>query len=138
MNQNDTHPKIGGGKRGRKATAYKTARTTLLNEQDALARVTWLYHHRNLTQAQIAQELGLSRPTIGRLLRQAAATGLVTVSLRLDVLRRLQTSVQWLPGQKVRLLNRPNQFCTLLSKNRLVPDLGFPRLDFSFGPACRD
>lgn len=94
MNQNDTHLKIGGGKRGRKPTACKAARTTLLDEQDALARVTWLYHHRKLTQAQIAQELGLSRPTIGRLLREAAATGLVTVSLRLDVLRRLQTSAQ--------------------------------------------
>src|SRR3954447_15377272 len=94
MENNQIRPKISGAKRGRKPTALKGARSTLLGEEDALARVTWLYHHRKLTQEQIARELGLSRPTIVRLLRQATEKGLVTVSLRLDVLRRIQTSIQ--------------------------------------------
>jgi DNA-binding transcriptional regulator LsrR (DeoR family) len=64
----------------------------LLTEDTALAKVTWLYHHRNLTQEQIGHELGLSRPTVARLLRQAIETGLVTVTLRPDLLRRAEIS----------------------------------------------
>ncbi|MBV8900339.1 MAG: sugar-binding transcriptional regulator [Verrucomicrobia bacterium] len=62
--------------------------------KDALTKITWLYHHRKLTQEQIAQELGLSRTSIVRFLRQAADEGLVTVSLRLDDLRRMESSTR--------------------------------------------
>jgi DNA-binding transcriptional regulator LsrR (DeoR family) len=79
-------------KKGREATVFRTARKTLLDENDALATITWLYYHRKLAQGQIAQELGLSRPTIGRMLHQATDKGLVTVSLRVDVLRRMNMS----------------------------------------------
>jgi DNA-binding transcriptional regulator LsrR (DeoR family) len=68
------------------------ARITLLRGEDALATVTWLYHNRKLTQQQIAKELGVSPPTVMRLLRQAEESGLVTVSLRLDILQRVETS----------------------------------------------
>jgi DNA-binding transcriptional regulator LsrR (DeoR family) len=43
----------------------------LLGQKDTLAKATWLYHHQKLTQQQVADELGLSRPTVVRLLRQA-------------------------------------------------------------------
>ena len=85
---NDQAPKR--SKRGRR----KTTPTVLLGRKDTLAKTTWLYHHQNLTQQQIADELGLSRPTVVRLLRQALEEGLVTVSLRLDVLRQMELSVQ--------------------------------------------
>jgi DNA-binding transcriptional regulator LsrR (DeoR family) len=65
---------------------------TLLKGEDALATVTWLYHNRKLTQQQIAKELGISRPTVMRMLRQAEDTGLVTISLRLDILQRVEAS----------------------------------------------
>ncbi|HSZ78775.1 MAG TPA: MarR family transcriptional regulator, partial [Chthoniobacterales bacterium] len=85
---NDQAPKR--SKRGRR----KTTPTVLLGRKDTLAKTTWLYHHQNLTQQQIADELGLSRPTVVRLLRQALEEGLVTVSLRLDVLRQMELSAQ--------------------------------------------
>jgi DNA-binding transcriptional regulator LsrR (DeoR family) len=77
-------------KRGRR----KTTPTVLLGQKDTLAKATWLYHHQKLTQQQIADELGLSRPTVVRLLRQALEEGIVTVSLRLDVLRQMELSAQ--------------------------------------------
>jgi DNA-binding transcriptional regulator LsrR (DeoR family) len=89
MNDDNALPWIRGAKKGRRKTALAGARTTLLNEEDALSKVTWLYYHRKLTQHQIAEELGISRPTVIRLLRQASENGLVTVTLRLDILRRM-------------------------------------------------
>jgi DNA-binding transcriptional regulator LsrR (DeoR family) len=65
---------------------------TLLKGEEALAVVTWLYHNRKLTQQQIAKELGISRPTVMRMLRQAEEAGLVSVSLRLDILQRMEAS----------------------------------------------
>ena len=89
MNHDHALPWIRGAKKGRRKTALTGARTTLLHEEDALSKVTWLYYHRKLTQHQIAEELGISRPTVIRLLRQASEKGLVTVTLRLDILRRM-------------------------------------------------
>ena len=89
MNHDNVHPGIRGAKKGRRKTALTGARTTLLHEEDAISKVTWLYYHRKLTQQQIAEELGISRPTVIRLLRQASEKGLVTVTLRLDILRRM-------------------------------------------------
>src|ERR1700746_4112410 len=89
MNHDHALPWIRGAKKGRRKTALTGARTTLLHEEDALSKGTWLYYHRKLTQHQIAEELGISRPTVIRLLRQASEKGLVTVTLRLDILRRM-------------------------------------------------
>jgi deoxyribonucleoside regulator len=75
-------------RRGRR----KVTPTLLLGQKDTLAKATWLYHHQKLTQQQVADELGLSRPTVVRLLRQALEEGIVTVSLRLDVLRQMELS----------------------------------------------
>src|SRR6478752_9020034 len=77
-------------KRGRQKTNPKV----LLGQKNTLAKATWLYHHQKLTQQQVAEELGLSRPTVVRLLRQALEQGLVTVSLRSDLLRQMELSVE--------------------------------------------
>ncbi|WP_119071342.1 sugar-binding transcriptional regulator [Rubrobacter indicoceani] len=45
------------------------------------ARAAWLYYIEELTQGEVAQELGVSRSTVVRLLRRAKETGLVRVSL---------------------------------------------------------
>src|ERR1700751_189851 len=89
MKDTDDHARK-RAKRGRR----KITPTVLLGQKDTLAKTTWLYHHQNLTQQQIADELGLSRPTVVRLLRQALEQGLVTVSLRSDLLRRMELSVE--------------------------------------------
>jgi DNA-binding transcriptional regulator LsrR (DeoR family) len=94
MDQNEAQPVVGVRKRGRKKSALTSARVPLLDDRNALAKVTWLYHHRKLTQQQIAQELGLSRPVVMRLLRQAIQEGLVTISLRLDILRWMEISAR--------------------------------------------
>jgi DNA-binding transcriptional regulator LsrR (DeoR family) len=44
-----------------------------------LAEVAWLYYGRDRTQEQIAQETGLSRPTISRMLRDARERGIVEI-----------------------------------------------------------
>jgi DNA-binding transcriptional regulator LsrR (DeoR family) len=77
-------------KRGRQ----KTTPMVLLGQKYTLAKATWLYHNRKLTQQQVADELDLSRPTVVRLLRQALEQGLVTISLRSDVLRQMELSVE--------------------------------------------
>jgi DNA-binding transcriptional regulator LsrR (DeoR family) len=77
-------------KRGRRKTTPKV----LLGQKDILAKATRLYHHQKLTQQQITDKPGLSPPTVVRLLRQALDQGIVTVSLRLDVLRQVELSAQ--------------------------------------------
>ncbi|MBV9644025.1 MAG: sugar-binding transcriptional regulator [Verrucomicrobia bacterium] len=83
-------PALKRAKRGRR----KNTPMVLLGQKNALAKALWLYHHRKLTQQQVADELGLSRITVVRLLRQALEQGLVRVSLRLDVLRQMELSVE--------------------------------------------
>ncbi len=82
------------GRRGRR----KSSPTLVLDQKNTLARATWLYHHEKLTQQQVADELGLSRPTVVRLLRRAVAEGIVTVSLRLDVLRQMELATRLADG----------------------------------------
>ena len=73
-------------KRGRR----KITPANLLGPMNTLARATWLYYHQKLTQQQVAHELGLSRPTVVRLLRQALDEGIVTFTLRPDLLQRME------------------------------------------------
>src|ERR1700751_1780319 len=90
MKQADSPAPIKRAKRGRR----KTTPTLRLGQKNTLAKATWLYHHQKLTQQEVADELGLSRPTVVRLLRQALEEGLITVSLRLDVLRQMDLSTR--------------------------------------------
>ena len=46
-----------------------------------VARAAWLYYHEDLTQAEIARELSVSRSTVTRLLQRAKTEGLVRISL---------------------------------------------------------
>lgn len=56
---------------------------------DALITAAWLYYHNNLTQAEIAKQFEVSRPAVANLLARAREEGLVTISLRPDLLSRL-------------------------------------------------
>jgi DNA-binding transcriptional regulator LsrR (DeoR family) len=58
-------------------------------DMDATISAAWLYYHHNLTQAQIAKQLQVSRPTVANLLARARGRGIVTISLRPDLLSRL-------------------------------------------------
>ncbi|MBV9997518.1 MAG: sugar-binding transcriptional regulator [Verrucomicrobia bacterium] len=90
MKQSNSPAPIKRARRGRR----KVTPTLLLGQKDTLAKATWLYHHQKLTQQQVADELGLSRPTVVRLLRQALEEGIVTVSLRVDVLRQMELATR--------------------------------------------
>src|SRR5665648_975136 len=63
---------------------------------DLLLRAAWLYYQDGLTQADVADRLFVSRPTVGRLLERARASGIVRVEVEAEHLaayslaRRLQ------------------------------------------------
>jgi lsr operon transcriptional repressor len=50
-------------------------------ERERLVRVAWYYYRDNLTQAQIADRLHVSRPTVARLLERARQAGVVTIDI---------------------------------------------------------
>lgn len=56
---------------------------------DATITAAWLYYHHERTQAEIAKQLDISRPAVANLLSRARDEGLVTISLRPDLLSRL-------------------------------------------------
>ena len=56
---------------------------------DTLVQTAYLYYHEGLTQAEIAQALKISRPTVANLLQRARTEGLVTITLRPDFLSSL-------------------------------------------------
>ncbi|HWY92002.1 MAG TPA: sugar-binding transcriptional regulator [Chthoniobacterales bacterium] len=62
---------------------------TFGTEMDATINAAWLYYHHNLTQAQIARQLHVSRPTVANLLSRARSRGIVSITLRPDLLSRL-------------------------------------------------
>ena len=59
------------------------------SDADATVRAAWLYYHHDLTQAEIAKQLQVSRPTVANLLARARNRGMVRISLRPDLLGRL-------------------------------------------------
>lgn len=71
-----------------------------------LARAAWLYYVEELTQGEVAQELGISRSTVVRLLRRAKENGLVRITL--DVPRdvfQMERELERLYGlERVRLV----------------------------------
>lgn len=50
-------------------------------DRELLVRVAWYYYRDNLTHAQIAERLRVSRPTVTRLLEKARQTGIVTIDI---------------------------------------------------------
>jgi DNA-binding transcriptional regulator LsrR (DeoR family) len=52
---------------------------------DTLVRCAWLYHTRDHTQHEVATELGLSRATVARMLKEAKERGLVRVTVESPV-----------------------------------------------------
>jgi lsr operon transcriptional repressor len=78
-----------------------------------LLQAAWLYYEDGLTQAEIAEQLSVSRATVGRILEEARQRGVVTFQFHSDRLHALSLS------QEVR--------DTLRLRNALViPDLGAP------------
>lgn len=49
--------------------------------RERLVRVAWYYYRDDLTQAQIASRLHVSRPTVARLLARARLAGIVTIDI---------------------------------------------------------
>ncbi len=60
--------------------------------EELLLRVCWYYYKDELTQDDIARSLGISRPTVSRLLERARRAGLVSISLKSDYLDSLELS----------------------------------------------
>ncbi|WP_232696647.1 sugar-binding transcriptional regulator [Brevibacillus daliensis] len=54
------------------------------DERKLLARVARMYYDQNLTQNQIAQELGIYRTTIGRMIKKAREDGIVEIIIHDD------------------------------------------------------
>ena len=52
-----------------------------MERSELLTRIAYLYYKDDLTQHQIAQQLGLSRPKIARLLQEARRTGIVRIEI---------------------------------------------------------
>jgi lsr operon transcriptional repressor len=50
-------------------------------EREMLVRVAWLYYRDELTQAEIAEQMHVSRPTVARLLARARRTGVVRIEI---------------------------------------------------------
>jgi DNA-binding transcriptional regulator LsrR (DeoR family) len=61
---------------------------------DPLLWVSWLYHHDELTQSQIADLLGVSRATIANYLQQAKANHYVKVSVRAELLGGIELATE--------------------------------------------
>lgn len=57
------------------------------SHHDLLAQVAWMYYDQELTQNDIAAQLGLSRVKIYRLLKQARAEGVVQISINWPIQR---------------------------------------------------
>lgn len=79
------------GESGRPADKGRVGAETHL---DPLITAAWLYYHHNFTQADIAKELNVSRATVANMLTKAKDDGLVTISLRPDLLSRLSLATQ--------------------------------------------
>lgn len=54
--------------------------------QILLSKVAWLHYHEGLTQAEIAERMGISRVTINRLIKEARESGVVEIRVHSDFL----------------------------------------------------
>ncbi|MHB2029678.1 MAG: sugar-binding transcriptional regulator, partial [Acidimicrobiales bacterium] len=69
-------------------------RFTQWSEEAMLLRVAWLYYMDGLTQDVVAQRLGVSRPSVARILEKARRSGVVSVSLDAQWLSTFELSVE--------------------------------------------
>jgi DNA-binding transcriptional regulator LsrR (DeoR family) len=60
---------------------------------DAVKWAAWLYYGESRTQNDVAQELGVSRPTVANYLSEARDRGLVSITLAPDLLATQQTAL---------------------------------------------
>lgn len=74
------------------AQIYGASRDAADAEREKLVRVAWYYYRDNLTQAQIAARLHVSRPTVARLLERARSTGIVTIDIATSGIGGLELS----------------------------------------------
>jgi deoxyribonucleoside regulator len=73
-------------------------RAALSEDQFLLAEVVQLYYARDLTQAQIAQRIGVSRSNVSRMLKEARLQGMVEV--------RIHSPLRTVPGLQQELVSR--------------------------------
>lgn len=60
---------------------YSANRPGATSDRETLVRVAWMYYRDSLTQAQIAERLNVSRPTVARMIERAKQTGVVTIDI---------------------------------------------------------
>ena len=75
--------------KGSSLTLGDTLFDTVAGESDPVIHAAWLYYHEALTQAEIAQRLGVSRPSVANMLARAREEGVVRISVRPDYLSAL-------------------------------------------------
>ncbi len=74
------------------------------HERSELVKAARLYYEDNLTQAEVAVKMGVSRPTVSKMLTRARETGIVHIEIRAgnegnaDLLRQLQDKYGLLGG----------------------------------------
>lgn len=73
-------------------------RTALAEDQFLLAEVAQLYYARDLTQEQIARQIGVSRSNVSRMLKEARAQGMVEI--------RIHSPLRTMPGLQEELESR--------------------------------
>jgi DNA-binding transcriptional regulator LsrR (DeoR family) len=59
---------------------------------DATIMAAWLYYHEGMTQAEVAEVLKVSRPSVANMLARARELGVVQISVRPDYLASLELS----------------------------------------------
>jgi len=60
---------------------FSSRRPSMSAERENLVRVAWMYYRDELTQAQIAERLHVSRATVARMLDRAKEVGVVTIDI---------------------------------------------------------
>ncbi|SDJ36906.1 bifunctional sugar-binding transcriptional regulator/dihydroxyacetone kinase subunit DhaK [Aliiruegeria lutimaris] len=70
-----------GQPRKRVSKESRSGRAPLRFGDDPLLWASWLYYQEGLTQGEIADELGISRPTVNSYLADARAKGIVNISI---------------------------------------------------------
>ena len=61
-------------------------------DRERLVRVAWHYYRDDMTQAQIAEKFGVSRPTVARLLERARSSGVVTINIETNGIGGMELS----------------------------------------------
>lgn len=52
------------------------------NDKRILVKVAYMYYDENMTQQEIADKLGVSRPSVSRMLQKARQNGIVEIKIR--------------------------------------------------------